>query len=127
MQGVIIMNDNEDYESLAQLVYTNFYESDDLKSLRDYTDYFEGELMIGQGESITDLDSLIMALDADISDLIHNGNTVDLISPNSHEEWDLMPENEFDIMIDEYNEQLMHDDFLKALATIILAQIEKGN
>ena len=121
------MNDNEDYESLAQLVYTNFYESDDLKSLRDYTDYFEGELMIGQGESITDLDSLIMALDADISDLIHNGNTVDLISPNSHEEWDLMPENEFDIMIDEYNEQLMHDDFLKALATIILAQIEKGN
>ena len=23
----------------------------------------------------------------------HNGNTVDLISPNSHEEWDLMPEN----------------------------------
>jgi len=115
-----------DYE-LAEIVYANFYQSDDLKSLNDFTDYFEGELMIGKDESISNLDSLINALERDIDDLIHNGNTVDLISPNSHEEWDLMPENEFDIMIDEYNEQLMHDDFLKALATIILAQIEKGN
>ena len=112
-----------DYESLAQLVYTNFYESDDLKSLNGFTDYFEGELMIGKDESITDLDSLINALESDIADLIHNGNTVDLVSPNSYEEWDSMSDDE----LDEYDNRLMNDDFLKALATIILAQIEKEN
>ena len=119
-----------DYEllinDLAEMVYANFYKSDDLHSLRDYTDYFEGELIIRQGESITDLDSLIMALDADISDLIHNGNTCDLLSPELVESIS-KDDDQFDIEIDRYNDWFMQDDFLKALATIILAQIEKGN
>ena len=119
-----------DYEllinDLAEMVYANFYKSDDLQSLSDFTNYFESELMISQGESITDLDSLIEALERDIDDLIHNGNTTELLSPELVESLS-KDDDQFDIEINRYNDWLMQDDFLKALATIILAQIEKDN